>query len=82
MSPTRITELANLIVAKTAIVNDYFEFHGIPTPTFDVNGPSKILIPLQLKEIALAQHDALEYTRELQQLLQGPRQMIMENTVG
>ena len=81
MHSTRITELANLIASKTAIVNEYFEFHGIPSPTFDINGTTKILIPVQLKEIVKAHNDVLEATRELHALMQGPRAMIMETTV-
>jgi hypothetical protein len=78
---TRITELANIISDSTTIVNDYFESRGLPTPSFDVSGPSRIDFPPQEKQIADARMRVLEATDELHRLMQGPTAMVMEISV-
>jgi hypothetical protein len=78
---TRITELASIILKSTAIVNDYFESRELPTPSFDVSGPSKIAFAPQDKRIADAQMRVLEATDELHRLMQGPTTMLMEISV-
>ena len=82
MASTRITELGTLIASKTAIVNEYFVFHGIPTPSFDIHGPLRVVIPPALKEIAAAHADVLAATRELHTLMLGPTAMLMGTNVG
>ncbi|KAG8531292.1 uncharacterized protein KY384_002920 [Bacidia gigantensis] len=51
---TRIEELSTLIASKTQVLNEYFQFHGFPTPSFDVDGPLRVVIPPQLTAIAKA----------------------------
>lgn len=82
MASTRITELANLIATKTAIVNEHFVLHGIPTPSFDIHGPPQVVIPPALKEIAAAHADVLAATRELHNLMLGPTAMLMATNVS
>ena len=81
MTLTRITQLAQRIAAKTAIVNDYFELHGFPTPSFDIHGPQRIAIPPQVTEVASAHGEVLEATKELYDLMLGPSSVLMETIV-
>lgn len=81
-SGTRITELANIILESTAVVNDYLTSHGLPTPSFDVSGPSNIDFPTQEKEVVAAQIRVLGATNELYSLMQGPTSMLMEISVS
>lgn len=82
MASSRIAELAALITTKTAIVNEYFVFHGIPVPSFDTHGPLRIVIPPPLKEVAAAHADVLAATRELHILMLGPAAMLMGTNVS
>lgn len=81
MTITRITELAQRIAAKTAIVNEFFEVHGFPTPSFEIHGPQRIVIPPQVVEVASAHNEVLEATKELHDLMLGPSSMLMETIV-
>ena len=66
---SRITELATLVSANTAKVEDYLRSNNLPFPSFDVDGP----VDLKLSpEIDSARVAAIEASIELQELLQGP----------
>ena len=81
-SPTsRITELAKLIADKTAIVDQYFQTYGIPTPSFDINGPRHVSIPPEVRTVAIAHADVLAATRELHTLMLGPSASLVNMTV-
>ncbi|KAL9105818.1 MAG: hypothetical protein Q9227_009074 [Pyrenula ochraceoflavens] len=77
-SLNRITELANQIAADTAVVNNYSETNGLPTPSFDVNGPPVLAIPPSEKEVISAKDRVVAYTLELHNLMRGP----VESVVG
>lgn len=79
---SRIVELASIISESTAIVNDYFEAHKLPTPSFDILGPSRIVIPPQEKQVVDAHIRVLGATDELHRLMQGPTAMLMEILVS
>lgn len=80
-SPSRISELASIISDSTSIIDNYFKSHGLPTPSFDISGPSRIDFPPQGKEVAAAHIRVLGATNELHRLMQGPTAMLMETSV-
>ena len=79
---TKIVELARIISESTTIVDDYFNSHGLPTPSLGVEGPSRIEFPPKEKEVALAHLRVLSATNELYKLMQGPTAMLMEISVS
>lgn len=74
-APKSVTELANAIAKDTATVNEYFEKHNLPKPSFDENGPVHIRIPPTEPEAFMAHQRAVAATSELNILLQGPGTM-------
>ena len=69
-SPSRISELADIISTNTQKINDYLQTHNLPQPSFAVNGPVQP-IPLDVQGLQEARTLAVEASIELQQLLQG-----------
>ena len=82
MSSTRIAELAAIISAKTAVVNDYFTSKNIPAPSFDIYGPPRVMIPPFEREAFMAHGAVLAATKELHNLLLGPTAMLMGMNVS
>ena len=83
MAPiTHITELAGQIAADTAFVNDYFESKGLPTPSFDVNGPPVLAIPTSEQEVVSAKDRVVAHTLELHSLMKGPVESVLGTSVS
>lgn len=76
-SPPSIISLAATISEATAIVNEYFESHNLPVPSFDISGPARISIPPNEKEVSKAYTDVLSATMELHHLMLGPTAVLM-----
>ncbi|TGO77910.1 hypothetical protein BELL_0086g00160 [Botrytis elliptica] len=76
-SPSQITVLATTISNCTAIVNEYFLKNKLPMPSFDISGPSRIIIPSHEKEVAAAYAEVLKATMELHHLMLGPTAALM-----
>ena len=70
-SKTRIAELAAIILDNTAQVDEYLRNKGLPTPSFSVDAPASVPIPLEATEIEAARRRAIEASLELSDLLQG-----------
>ena len=68
--PSRIAELATQIAENTTKVDDYIAANGIPSPSFDADGPTDLV--MQSPEIEKARLAAIGASMELQDLLQGP----------
>ncbi|ESZ96863.1 hypothetical protein SBOR_2728 [Sclerotinia borealis F-4128] len=76
-SPTKILSLAATISEATAIVNTYFTTHNLPTPSFEVSGPTRISIPPHEKEVSKVYAEVLRATMELHHLMLGPTAVLM-----
>lgn len=77
MAPTnRILELSALIGKQTAILNDYFELHGLPTPSLDSDALETLPIPDDAPELKAARIAVIEACSELKALLKGPKQLL------
>lgn len=81
MSPTRIEELARATADGTQIVDQYFPNSTIVTPSFGTNGPSTIIIPPGVPEIAAAHATVTDATKELHSLMLGPVAFLMNTGV-
>lgn len=76
MSSTRIAELAAIVSTNTTKIDDYLISHNLPSPSFDVDHPADLGIPLEAIDIDDARRAALEASMELQDLLQGPTSLL------
>ena len=74
MTSTRIAELALRIQENTSKVDDYMRQNGLPSPTFDEDGP--VDFNIQSSEIEEARVEVIDSTLELHQLLLGPAQCL------
>ncbi|TGO83237.1 hypothetical protein BPOR_0678g00020 [Botrytis porri] len=68
VTQSRIAELASIISTHTTIVDEYFQSHGIASPSFDVNYSETSQIS---KEISASKSIILEATEELNSLIGG-----------
>ena len=82
MASKTITELASFISTNTAKVNNYLSSEKLPTPSFDVDGPSKSLIPPEAAEIEAARSAVIDATLKLHNLMLGPRDFLQSFTVS
>ena len=69
---SRMTQLAARISENTAKVDAYLRSRGLPSPSFDEDGP--VDFGIQDEAIKKAQEEVIHYSMELQNLLQGPSQ--------
>jgi hypothetical protein len=69
MPPTRIAELASIISTQTEFVDQHFQSHGIPSPSFEIGYSETIQLP---KDIVDSKNAILEATEELNGLVAGP----------
>ncbi|KAI1433890.1 putative O-methyltransferase [Xylaria sp. CBS 124048] len=70
---SRIAQLASVVASSTQRIDEYLAQNALPYPSFDSKGPTDLGLPPALDELRLA---ALEATQELNDLLQGPRNLI------
>jgi hypothetical protein len=82
MDSLSITELATRIAANTAIINAYLLEHSLPSPSFDVNAPSRSLIPSDASEIEAARVAVIDATLMLHDLMLGPKEYLLSFTVS
>lgn len=66
---SRITELACIIESRTAELDSYFKAHNLPCPSFSVDTPPSVALPISLLR---SQNEILEASAELQALVAGP----------
>lgn len=81
MSPTRIIELARIIVDSTQTVDEYFTARNIASPSFGIHGSSTIIIQPEVPEVAVAHAAVIDATKELHSLMLGPTALLMNNGV-
>lgn len=70
MTSTRIAELAIRIQENTFKVDEYMRQNGLPSPTFDEDGP--VDVQIRSRAVEEARVVAIDSTLELHQLLLGP----------
>ena len=87
MTSTRIAELAVTIQENTFKVDNYMNRQGLPSPSFDEDGP--VDFKINSPEIEEARIIAIDSTLELHQLLLGPAlclrpvvSMVQENSTA
>ncbi|CAJ2513257.1 Uu.00g013760.m01.CDS01 [Anthostomella pinea] len=73
---SRITELAATVATHTARIDSYLAEHSLPFPSFESDGPISLGLPRELEESRSA---ALRASQELDDLLQGPRDLIFNH---
>jgi len=82
MASTSIALLASTIATNTAKVTDYLTSKNLPLPSFDVNAPSKSVIPPDAPDIEAARVAVIDATLKLHNLMLGPKEYLMSYTVG
>jgi len=75
---TRIQELAGIISTNTDRLNQFWNSQGQRTPSFDIDGPEYPDLPTDLQ---LSRDQVIDATTELKELLQGPRDLLLSNSV-
>lgn len=76
---SRIQELASLIANHTNQIHDFLASTGQSTPSFDIAGPLKLDLPSELQR---SRDLVIEASTELKELLQGPKGLLLSNSVG
>ena len=74
MVATRIVELAAQIQHNTIRLEQYFRESGLPSPSFEEDGP--VDFKIEPEDVQKAYETALDSTLELHQLLAGPEQCL------
>ena len=74
MAPSRIAELAAEIQENTNKVDKYLLQKGLPSPSFNEDGP--VDFKLESEDIRKAHEIAIDSSLELHQLLLGPSQCL------
>ena len=75
-SPSRIVQLAQSIFAQTTIVDNHIRENHLPHPSFEEDGPIEVL-PHPTEDVKLAKQGLVEALIELQQLIQGPMELLL-----
>lgn len=77
-SQSRIAELSEAIATHSRLVDEYLSNNNLPQPSFDADGPSNFDLP---PEIEGSRAQVLAATQELNDLLQGPRNLLFNHEV-
>jgi hypothetical protein len=77
-SQSRIAELATTVAHHTQRVDNYLAERGLPCPSFEVDGPVDLALPPEIEESRTV---VLQASQELNDLLQGPRNLIFNHQV-
>jgi hypothetical protein len=75
---SRIAELSEAIATHSRMVDDYLSKNSLPQPSFDADGPVDFNLPPEIEE---SRAKVLAATQELNDLLQGPRNLIFNHEV-
>lgn len=77
-SQSRIAELAALVASHTACVDQYISDNGLSHPSFNADSPVNLGLPPDIEKSRIA---VLEASQELNDLLQGPRDLLFNHQV-
>ncbi|OKL62776.1 hypothetical protein UA08_01854 [Talaromyces atroroseus] len=75
-SPSRIAELASAVAQHTQRIDAYLAEKGLPYPSFEADGPADLGLPPDLE---LSRTLVLQASQELNDLLQGPRDLLFNH---
>ncbi len=75
---SRIAELAAVVAQHTQRIDEYIAEKGLVHPSFDADGPVDLGLPSHLEESRAL---VLQATQELNDLLQGPRDLLFNHQV-
>lgn len=78
LSPSRIVELATTVAQHTQQIDSYLAEKGLPYPSFEANGPADLSLPPHIEQSRTV---ALQASQELNDLLQGPRDLLFNHEV-
>ncbi|KAI2622778.1 putative O-methyltransferase [Hypomontagnella submonticulosa] len=73
---SRIAELATIVATHTSRIDNYLSEKGLPHPSFEVDGPSDLQLPPDIEQ---SRSMVLEASQELNDLLQGPRNLLFNH---
>ena len=76
---TRIQELARIISTNTDQIDQFLASQGQAPPSFDIDAPETLNLPSALQT---SRDQVIEATTELKELLQGPKELLLSNSVG
>lgn len=77
-TPSRITELARIVLKNTDLIDQFLISHGLPSPSFDIDTPDNLSLPEELEAIRGVVLDA---SIEIHELLLSPKELLISNTV-
>lgn len=77
MTAQTILSLSAIISENTLKIHEYHVANGLPTPSFDINGPRESLISGDAHEIQAARVAVVDATEKLRRLTLGPRDYLM-----
>lgn len=77
-SQSRIAELAAAVAQHTQRIDNYLSEKRLPYPSFDADGPADLGLPPDLEQSRTV---ALQASQELNDLLQGPRDLLFNHQV-
>lgn len=77
-SQSRIAELATTVAHHTQQVDSYLAEKGLPYPSFESDGPVDLALPPDIEE---SRNIVLQASQELNDLLQGPRDLLFNHQV-
>ncbi|KAF7937469.1 uncharacterized protein EAE98_001783 [Botrytis deweyae] len=80
MAQPTITELAAIISANTAKIDNYLSSQGLKPPSFDVAAPTEPLVPSNAPELEAARSELIDATLMLHDLILGPKEYLMKFT--
>lgn len=75
---SRIAELANTVAQHTQRVDNYLAEEGLSYPSFEADGPLDLGLPPEIEE---SREIVLQASQELNDLLQGPRDLLFNHQV-
>ncbi|TGO45865.1 hypothetical protein BCON_0360g00090 [Botryotinia convoluta] len=75
MAQPIITELAAIMSANTAKIDNYLSSQGLKSPSFDVDAPTEPLVPSDAPELEAARSELIDATLMLHDLILGPKDM-------
>jgi hypothetical protein len=73
-----IAELAATVAQHTQAIDTYLAENNLPYPSFDADGPADLGLPPDLE---LSRAIVLQASQELNDLLQGPRELLFNHHV-
>lgn len=78
LNKSRISELAAAVTTHTTKIDKFLAENSLQYPSFEADGPCELGLP---PEIETSRAAVLEASQELNDLLQGPRELLFNHHV-